>query len=228
MALLDGSTIAAEIAPREATVRATPGRLADVTVGQATAAERHAIVGVVARGMRDNPLHIAVYGDDPAVRLRRIARLFAGALGVLDLQLLVARRADGTVVGVCGMAPPGACRPGVGKQLRLLPHLLALGPGTLGRTGRWMGAWKALDLPERHWHLGPVAVDAGLQGQGIGSLLLAHYCERADAAGEVTYLETDKPSNVRFYERFGFTVIGELDVLGVPNWFMRRARGAGR
>jgi ribosomal protein S18 acetylase RimI-like enzyme len=126
------------------------------------------------------------------------------------------------------MAPPGACRPGAGQQLRLLPHVLALGPRAFGRAGRWMGAWRALDLPERHWHLGPVAVDAGLQGRGIGSLLLAHYCERADAAGEVTYLETDKVINVHFYERFGFAVIGEQDVLGVPNWFMRRVPGAGR
>ena len=73
-----------------------------------------------------------------------------------------------------------------------------------------------------------MAVDAGLQGLGIGSQLLARYAERADAAGEVTYLETDKASNVRFYERFGFAVVGELDVLGVPNWFLRRAPGAGR
>jgi ribosomal protein S18 acetylase RimI-like enzyme len=228
MALLDGPPIAAGAAPQAGAVRATPGRLAGVTVGLAAPAEHPAIVGVVARGMRDNPLHVAVHGEDPALRLRRLRRLFAGALDVLDWPLLVARRDDGTIVGVCGMAPPGACQPGGGRQLRLLPHLLALGPGVVGRTGRWMGAWKARDLPERHWHLGPVAVDAGLQGQGIGSLMLAHYCERADAAGEVTYLETDKASNVRFYERFGFAVVGELDVLDVPNWFMRRAPGAGR
>jgi hypothetical protein len=27
---------------------------------------------------------------------------------------------------------------------------------------------------------------------------------------------------VLFYERFGFEVISEQDVLGVPNWFMLR------
>jgi ribosomal protein S18 acetylase RimI-like enzyme len=46
-----------------------------------------------------------------------------------------------------------------------------------------------------------------------------------EAARDDAYLETDKPENVRFYERFGFEVVGEEEVLGVPNWFMlRRAR----
>jgi ribosomal protein S18 acetylase RimI-like enzyme len=49
------------------------------------------------------------------------------------------------------------------------------------------------------------------------------YCVRVDAAGGDAYLETDKPANVRFYERFGFEVVGEQEVLGVPNWFMSRA-----
>ena len=70
--------------------------------------------------------------------------------------------------------------------------------------------------------LGPVAVDTHLQGTGIGSGLMRAFCGRMDAAGEVAYLETDKPINVRFYERFGFEVAGEEEVLGVPNWFMTR------
>lgn len=35
------------------------------------------------------------------------------------------------------------------------------------------------------------------------------------------HLETDKRENVRFYERFGHEVIGNHQVIGVPNWFMR-------
>jgi len=51
------------------------------------------------------------------------------------------------------------------------------------------------------------------------------FCAKMDAAGEDAYLETDKPINVRFYERFNFEVVGEQEVLGAPNWFMlRRAR----
>ncbi len=43
------------------------------------------------------------------------------------------------------------------------------------------------------------------------------------AAGEVAYLESDQASNVHFYERFGLETVGEQPVLGMPNWFMRRA-----
>jgi hypothetical protein len=39
---------------------------------------------------------------------------------------------------------------------------------------------------------------------------------------ETGYLETDKRDNVGFYERFGFEVIGDERVGGVPNRFMRR------
>lgn len=35
-------------------------------------------------------------------------------------------------------------------------------------------------------------------------------------------LETDKSENVRFYDRFGFTVRGQAEVIGVQNWFMQR------
>jgi hypothetical protein len=48
------------------------------------------------------------------------------------------------------------------------------------------------------------------------------FCARMDAAGEDAYLETDKPANVRFYERFGFKVVGGEEVIGVANWFMMR------
>ena len=54
-------------------------------------------------------------------------------------------------------------------------------------------------------------------------MLLRVFCERMDGAGEAAYLETDKEINVRFYERFGFEVVGGEEVRGVmPNWFMTR------
>lgn len=65
-------------------------------------------------------------------------------------------------------------------------------------------------------------MDARLQGQGIGSLIMREHCRRLDGDREIGYLETDKSENVRFYERFGYDVIGEEPVIGISNWFMRR------
>ena len=55
---------------------------------------------------------------------------------------------------------------------------------------KWLRTWSKHDPDERHWHLAPVAVDAHLQGRGIGSKLMRDFCARMDAAGEIAYLET--------------------------------------
>ena len=47
-------------------------------------------------------------------------------------------------------------------------------------------------------------------------------CTDLDRAGQVAFLETDKPANVRFYGKFGFGVVNEADVLDTRNWWMRR------
>jgi ribosomal protein S18 acetylase RimI-like enzyme len=198
--------------------------LEELKIGALDESEVGEALGVLERGMRDNPTHVAVFGKDPEVRRSRLRRVFGVGMDALGLHrhMLVARRPDGSIVGVCGAMPPGECRPGLGKQLRLAPHVLSLGPRTAVRAARWMGAWANQDPEERHWHLGPVAVDAHLQGIGVGSKLMRSFCAKMDAAGEDAYLETDKPENVRFYERFGFEVIGEKEVLGNSNWFMLR------
>ena len=87
---------------------------------------------------------------------------------------------------------------------------------------RWLGVWEKHDPEERHWHLGPLTVDAHLQGRGVGSRLMQVFCAQMYAAREDAYLETDKLENARFYERFGFELISEQEVLGVTNYFMLR------
>ena len=208
----------------------TKGRawLDRLEIGAIDAAETEEVIDVVSRGMRDNPQNVAVFGEDPETRQRLFRRLVSAGFSTRNLShTLVARREDGVIVGVCGMMPPGECAPDLGQQLRLLPTLLSLGPRVAVRLMRWLGAWQRRDPEERHWHLGPLAVDAHLQGEGVGSRMMQVFCAKMDAAGEDAYLETDKPINVRFYERFGFEVVGEQEVLGVTNWFMLRRAGRG-
>ena len=91
------------------------------------------------------------------------------------------------------------------------------------RASRVTRAWAARDPEQAHSHLGPMAVDEGLKGRGIGTGLLNTYCGQLDAAHLAAYLETETARNVRFYERFGFETIDRAEVLGNPNWFMWRA-----
>lgn len=182
---------------------------------------RHAI-GVLSRGMRDNPGHIAAFGDDPARRQRSLERMFAGLFSVMrTLQWLCA--VDGTtIVGVTGIAPPGTCRPSAWQKARMASRIATANPGSLARVGAWQNVWRRHDPDGPHSHFGPLAVDAHVQGRGIGSALMREYTRRLDAAGQPGYLETDKPENVTFYQRHGFVVVGEAAVLGNPNWFMHR------
>lgn len=192
-------------------------------VGTLDSSSVEEVLGVLSRGMRDNPMHIAAFGDDPGIRQQKLRLLMSAAFHVRDLShTIVARDEDGAIVGVCGMMPPGGCRPNLGQQLLLMPTLLRIGPSPAARVTSWLGAWGKRDPEKRHWHLGPLAVDAHLQGRGVGSRLMQVFCAQMDAARDDAYLETDKESNVRFYERFGFRLIGEENVLGVNNYFMHR------
>ena len=202
--------------------------LGGLEIGAADPSEMGAVVGVISRGMRDNPTHIAALGEDPGRREERVRRIFSKVLPVMGHSLTLARHPDGTILGVLGTAAPGRCQANAKQRMQLTLGLLPLGPRALSRSLRWVGAWEKHDPEERHWHLGPVAVDAHLQGMGIGSKLLRVFCAQMDAAGEDAYLETDKPENVRFYERFGFEVVSEQEVIGVPNWYMARQPEARR
>ena len=90
-------------------------------------------VGVLARGMRDNPIHVAALGPDPERRERLLARMFSTLWRVWDQDALCAKR-DGEVVGVCGRLPPGRCRLDPLQSLRMTPAMLSGGPRTLART----------------------------------------------------------------------------------------------
>ena len=193
----------------------------EVAVTELGRHERIFAAGVLGRGFRDNPGTIAVFGDDPLRRMRGMERVFRSHTALMKHPPLAARRGD-WIVGVCGMAPPGTCHLPLLRQLRFMPALLRGGPVATVRVIRIMSAWEKQDPTDRHWHLGPVAVEPGLQGMSIGSQMLERFCARMDDEGEMAHLETDKPENVRFYERFGFATVDEVEVLGVPNWFMRR------
>ena len=82
--------------------------------------------------------------------------------------------------------------------------------------------WAKSDPKEPHWHLDPLGVTPDLQGKGVGSQMMEHYCSQIDKSGMAAYHETDRPENVRFYERFGYEVIGEETILDFPNWYMWR------
>ena len=122
-------------------------------VGPLRAAEFPAAVGVLARGMRDNPIHIAALGSDPDRRTRLLTRLFELLFATMDNTPL-AGRPDGEVVGVVGMARSPACMPSATQMLRFAPLLpacvaQALLRGLRAGHGRGRGSTARRPFPPR-------------------------------------------------------------------------------
>jgi ribosomal protein S18 acetylase RimI-like enzyme len=201
--------------------------LARIEVGEPRPAEIQDAIAVAARALADSPMTVAVVGPDLDRCYRQIHRFFVLQFRLAPEQRPLVARLDGRIVASTNDLIDGACHATPLMKLRALPAFLAAGPRTAARASRWFGEWERRDPVDRpHSHFGPFGVEPELQGLGIGSLVLAEYTRRLDAAGEDAYLETEKPENVALYGRFGFEVTGEADILGVRNWFMWREAGA--
>lgn len=139
----------------------------------------------------------------------------------------VVRRRD-RIVGSASWIPPGGMPRSKSREVNIyLGCARALVTGRNRRTGlALLSAVEKHHPREPHWYLPVLGVDPICQGEGIGSALLLHRITLCDRAGEPMYLETQKPENVPYYERFGFKVQREVAVPKSPTvWLMWRDAG---
>jgi ribosomal protein S18 acetylase RimI-like enzyme len=185
--------------------------------------EHPAAAAVAARALRDDPPHVEAYGPDPLLRLSEVHSLFAD---MFDRH--VSTPQFGALCGTCVVAVAGVMTPGhcVGTMMGPMAHDIRSKPaapvGDPLRVWTFWASWAVHDLPDEHWHIGPVGVEPGFQGLGIGGKVMGALCDELDGHGRVGWLETSKERNVRFYQALGFEVVDRADDLGVPSWFMRR------
>jgi len=129
--------------------------------------------------------------------------------------------AYGSCTGVAAWLPPACPAPTFFRQARA--GMLAI-PWHFGLRGfRILDAYDKVarrlhhdHAPMRHWFLAAIGVDAGHQGQGIGSALMRPMLERADREGLHCWLDTHQESNVRLYQRHGFIVAERVELPGHP------------
>jgi ribosomal protein S18 acetylase RimI-like enzyme len=174
---------------------------------------------VAARALRDNPMMAFSVPDDPLARLQTGYDTFVERIPPDPVGALVGRH----VIGVAASAAPGVC---IGvtaiPDLRRVPDVAPADAVGFDRARFVISTMCEHDPEERHVHVGPVGVEPGVQGLGIGRRMMDMVCKRLDDDGEIGWLETDKPENVVFYRRHGFDVAVEDRHLGFPIWFMRR------
>jgi GNAT superfamily N-acetyltransferase len=188
---------------------------------QATDGDVRSVASTLARAFHDDPVMTWLFGDQPGPRLRRLRRYFASEARRHRRRGQVWVGGDHT--GVAFWDPPGLWRATWPQLMRsALVMVPALGP-------RIFGAAKALDLIDRahprehHWYLAVLGTDPQHRGQGVGTALVNPVLERCDREGLGAYLESSKPTNVPYYERFGFSVTGQIDLpSGPPVWPMWR------
>ena len=204
---------------------------------------------VAARAMAGDPMSQAIF-DSPTKRIRGLHTMFRMTLSSLKRPAIVAI-AEGRIVGITAFAAPGECffkqmearkrtvRLG-GRSisfaipaisLRLLPGLLRVGPTAMSRMSAWTEVTARHDPADPHHHVELVAVEPDWQGRGIGRAMMARVIDhiRTGLAPEApAYLETDTDVDVHFYEKLGFHVLDQAEVVGVTIRFMSKDVSAER
>lgn len=180
----------------------------------------------LARAFYDDPVMIWLLPDEKA-RIKQLCRLFTTmtrhhhlARGGVEL----AR--DGSGVGAAALwDPPNQWQETRRGQLAMTPTFIRVF-GLRSMRGRAVQElMKRVHPEEPHWYLAVIGSDPTVRGQGFGQVLMRSRLDRCDAEYCPAYLESTKLENVPYYERFGFTVTGEIVLPdgGPTMWAMWRA-----
>jgi GNAT superfamily N-acetyltransferase len=153
----------------------------------------------------------------------RVARFFSllmRARIALDMPVLVARG----IAGICGASMGYTTgRPEWPRDLaEEWDRFESSIPGFTGRMAIYDGISARFMPPSPHYYLGVIGVRPDLHGHGYGMQLLKAFCDLSagDDLSTGVYLETAEASNVRFYERAGFTETGRGSLEGNTLWCM--------
>ena len=163
------------------------------------------------------------FDDDPMIqwcipsergRPRRAALMFEALINHLYLPhgaVDAAFDESGRIVGGAVWLPPGTWDPGAGDSPRMLWSLARAFRLRLVATGRMSVRMNQAHPAEPHWYLAIVGTEPAVRGQGYGQALLRPRLAHCDPPGAPAYLESSKLSKIRYYERYGFELRGELD-----------------
>jgi GNAT superfamily N-acetyltransferase len=121
---------------------------------------------------------------------------------------------DGPGIGAAALwDPPGRWKHSLREQLMMAPSLIRgfrWRPAVGRKLAALLDQMKRHHPEEPHWYLATIGSDPTVRGKGFGQALMRSRLDRCDAEHCPAYLESSKPDNVPYYERFGFGVTGEI------------------
>ncbi len=186
---------------------------------------------VLGQAFLNDPAWLRLFeGPDEKERNRRMTRVFAASLAAcLRTGSPLEVRDEGRLLAAATIYPPKAYPPPMSQQLTMLARSVWHG-GLLARI-TWVILRRSLDMlgeiskehpAGAHYYLEYIGVVPGFQGQGIGTCLCKALLHKADQEQMGCYLETANPRAIPLYQRLGFRMLREREILAVPMWFMWR------
>jgi len=180
---------------------------------------------VLGRAFVDEPVSVAVYKSfSPDRRVRALTVDFTAEISIcLRKGYPLQMNGDGKVIAVAVIYPPGAYPLTASDQwLLLIKSFLGNGFYNIKGWMQWLEEVDNAHPKEPHYYLEYLGVEPEQQGKAFGSTIVQHLVSKADEERVGCYLENANPRNNSFYQRFGFQVISEKEIIGVPSWFMWR------
>jgi GNAT superfamily N-acetyltransferase len=175
-------------------------------VREATVRDVDAAVDTLTQALADYPMSRACFDPDGYVdRLTRFHHLFLTGIGLRHGRVWVTD--DVTAVAI--WLPPDLPADAFAPYAAAFDEIAGSRATITAEYGQAIGLFHPR-VP--FWLLALAAVRPDRQGQGRGHAVIEPGLATADAAGTPTFVETQDPANVGFYESFGFTVIAELEL----------------
>ena len=185
-------------------------------------AERDAADAVLSDAFAAYPVMRHVLGESRPRDLRKLIALFTAARWLRGHPLLGAFD-DDRLVGVATLTPPG--EHAVPPALEATAHATweALGAAAWARYEEIKAAWRraAPVTADARWHLNMIGVVRTHGGRGFGDAQMR--AAIALAGAKPLELTTEDESNLAFYRRYGFAVVGHARVGShLQTWTLER------
>lgn len=169
------------------------------------------LAATLSRAFFDDPVMEWILPDGNK-RLRQLSRMFMAmtrhhhlAHGGVEVA------SDGTAIGAAALwDPPNRWQETRRAEWAMVPSFLRVFGLRTAQARGVQELMKRAHPEEPHWYLAAIGSDPSVRGQGFGQVLMRSRLDRCDAEHCPAYLESSKPENIPYYQRFGFSVTDEI------------------